>query len=126
VRSRLGHLLADGSGGVQGRVVLACAPGERHELGLMMVGIALRRDGWDVTYLGADVPLDDAVDVARRTSARVLGISVTTSERADALEPPLDRAMPLVVGGRSADAALAQRLGASHAASAAALRQHAA
>jgi methanogenic corrinoid protein MtbC1 len=126
VRARLGHLLSDGSGDVHGRVVLACAPGERHELGLMTVGIALRRDGWDVAYLGADTPLDDALDVARRTSARVLGISVTTAERADALERPRDAGVPLVVGGQAADAALARRLGASHAAAATALRQHAA
>ena len=60
VRSRLGHLLADPGGGVRGIAVLACAPGERHELGLMMAAIALRRDGWKVVYLGADTPLADA------------------------------------------------------------------
>ena len=61
VRSRLGHLLADAGGGVHGVAVLACAPGERHELGLMMATIALRRDGWKVVYLGADAPLADAL-----------------------------------------------------------------
>src|SRR6201999_3723609 len=60
VRSRLGHLLADTGGGVRGSAVLACAPGEQHELGLMMVAIGLRRDGWKIFYLGANTPLDDA------------------------------------------------------------------
>src|SRR2546423_8171205 len=39
VRSRLGYLLGDSGGGVRGVAVLACAPGERHELGLMMAAI---------------------------------------------------------------------------------------
>ena len=126
VRSRLGHLLAGGPGGVRGRIVLACAPGERHELGLMMVGIRLRREGWDVRFLGADTPFEDALAVAARLSARLLGISVTTAERADALAPPEGSAVPIVVGGQAATPALAQRLGASHADAAAALRRYAA
>src|SRR6185437_1257551 len=66
VRSRLGHLLGDSGGGVRGVAVLACAPGERHELGLMMTAIAFRRDGWKVVYLGADTPLADALALAGR------------------------------------------------------------
>src|SRR6267154_2669037 len=72
VRSRLGHLLGDPGGGVRGTAVLLCVPGERHELGLMMAAIALRRDGWKVVYLGADTPFEDAVALARRLSARVV------------------------------------------------------
>jgi DNA-binding transcriptional MerR regulator len=117
VRSRLGHLLADSGGGVRGAAVLACAPGEQHELGLMMLAIALRRDGWKVVYLGADTPLEDALDLARRLSARMLGISVATQERARALAAAkLERGdVELVVGGAAATPALARRLGARHA-----------
>src|SRR5439155_4068376 len=74
VRSRLGHLLADSGGGIRGSAVLACAPGEEHELGLMMLAIALRRDGWRVVYLGADTPFGDAVDLAERVDARLVAI----------------------------------------------------
>ena len=91
VRSRLGHLLADAGGGVHGVAVLACAPGERHELGLMMAAIALRRDGWKVVYLGADTPLADALALAEALSARVLGLSLATATRATALEAALRR-----------------------------------
>src|SRR4051812_8803130 len=118
VRSRLGHLLADSGGGIRGSAVLACAPGEQHELGLMMLAIALRRDGWKVLYLGADTPLDDAVALAQRISARMLGISVGTAERAKALRAakPKTGDVQLVVGGAAATAKLAQQLGARHAA----------
>jgi DNA-binding transcriptional MerR regulator len=41
----------------QRRAVLACVPGERHTLGLIAFGLALRELGWRVTYLGADAPV---------------------------------------------------------------------
>ena len=116
VRSRLGHLLSDAGGGVHGVAVLACAPGERHELGLMMTTIALRRDGWKIVYLGADTPLADAVALAESLSARVLGLSLASAARADALEEGLRPGMPagvsLVVGGGGATDALARTVGA--------------
>jgi methanogenic corrinoid protein MtbC1 len=114
VRSRLGHLLGDVGGGVRGVAVLACAPGERHELGLMMATIAFRRDGWKVFYLGCDTPVEDALALARRVSARFLGWSVSTPEHGDGLTPADDVA--LVVGGAGATPALARRLGATRAA----------
>ena len=116
VRSRLGYLLSDAGGGVHGVAVLACAPGERHELGLMMTTIALRRDGWKIVYLGADTPLADAVALAESLSARVLGLSLASAARADALEEGLRPGMPagvsLVVGGGGATDALARTVGA--------------
>jgi len=36
--------------------LLACAPEEQHELGLLVFGLALRQFGWRITYLGADTP----------------------------------------------------------------------
>jgi MerR family transcriptional regulator, light-induced transcriptional regulator len=120
VRSRLGYLLGDSGGGVRGVAVLACAPGERHELGLMMAAIALRRDGWKVVYLGADTPFEDAVALARRVSARVVGFSLAMREHAKALEQALastslPEGVSLVLGGSGASQSVAARLGALHA-----------
>jgi DNA-binding transcriptional MerR regulator len=117
VRSRLGHLLSDPGGGVHGAAVLACAPGERHELGLMLAGIALRRDGWKVVYLGADTPLEGALALAERMSARLLGLSVASDERLAAVETvlarhPLPAGVVLVVGGAAASPGGARRVGA--------------
>jgi MerR family transcriptional regulator, light-induced transcriptional regulator len=120
VRSRLGHLLGDAGGGVRGVAVLACAPGERHELGLMMAAIALRRDGWKVVYLGADTPFEDAVALARRLSARIVGLSLAMREHAKALEQALAKtSLPegiwLVLGGAGSSQSVARRLGALYA-----------
>ena len=115
VRTRLAQLLADVGGGVRGAAVLACAPGERHELGLMTAAIALHRDGWKVVYLGGDTPVADAAALAARLSARLLGISLAMRERGIALEQALrglrrQAELSLVLGGRGATPELAGRL----------------
>ncbi len=120
VRSRLGHLLADSGGGVRGVAILACAPGERHELGLMMAALALRRDGWKIVYLGADTPLADAFGMAEKLSANVLGISVAMEAHGSALTEEIGKTDPpaglqLVVGGAGASRTLARQLGAVYA-----------
>jgi DNA-binding transcriptional MerR regulator len=38
--------------------LLACLPGEQHELGLLAFGLALRARGWRIAYLGSNTPLD--------------------------------------------------------------------
>jgi methanogenic corrinoid protein MtbC1 len=72
----------------------------------------LGRDGWKVVYLGADTPLADAAALARRLSARLLAISVTTDACAVRLAAAAAVAagVDVVVGGRAASAELAARL----------------
>jgi methanogenic corrinoid protein MtbC1 len=41
------------------RIVISAAPGERHTFGDHVLTYLLRRQGWDVIYLGADVPVED-------------------------------------------------------------------
>jgi MerR family transcriptional regulator, light-induced transcriptional regulator len=49
--------LARGWGNRRGpRLILACPPGEEHDLGLIMFGIAASRRGRSITYLGQDTP----------------------------------------------------------------------
>jgi DNA-binding transcriptional MerR regulator len=63
-----GRLLGLAQGWGQGRgpaAVLACLPGEQHELGLLVFGVALRRRGWRITYLGTNSPIDAVADVTR-------------------------------------------------------------
>jgi len=58
--------LAQGWGQGQGPgAILACLPGEHHELGLLVFGVALRRRGWRITYLGTNSPIDAVADTAR-------------------------------------------------------------
>jgi len=115
VRAHLGKLLSDGRGGVRGVAVLACAPGEQHDIGLLMLAVMLRADGWRVELLGVDTPIDTTIAFADRIGATILCISATLSESVDllrlALAPdgPRPRAA-LVVGGAAIDPETAREL----------------
>jgi methanogenic corrinoid protein MtbC1 len=77
VRAKLRELLDPAGEGPRGRAVLACAPGERHEIGLLALAVLLQADGWCVVYLGADTPLPEAVAVAIARDASLLCLSAT-------------------------------------------------
>jgi MerR family transcriptional regulator, light-induced transcriptional regulator len=65
--------LAQGWGQGQGPgAVLACLPGEHHELGLLAFGVALRRRGWRITYLGTNSPIGAVADIARSLGPAVV------------------------------------------------------
>ncbi len=57
-----------------GRVLAACPPGEAHDFILLLVTYLLRRRGWEVVYLGANVPLQD-LDGALETTKPALVLS---------------------------------------------------
>jgi DNA-binding transcriptional MerR regulator len=70
-----GRLLGLAQGWGQGRgpaAVLACVPGEQHELGLLAFGVALRRRGWRITYLGTDSPIGAVADISRSVQPAVV------------------------------------------------------
>ena len=105
VRSALQRLLADARATVRGLAVLACAPGERHEIGLLMFAVLLRADGWQVAYLGADTPFADAVSLAATLKADALCFSATDAEAASSLRRELEKKrlppqLSVVVGGQ--------------------------
>lgn len=108
VRAALQRLLADARADVRGLAVLACGPGEAHEIGLLMFAVLLRADGWQVAYLGADTPTLDATALARDLRADALCFSVATPERARAVQTALRSAylppgLQLLIGGRGTD-----------------------
>ena len=114
IRSRLRVLLADRRHAVRGTAVLACAPGERHELGLLALAVLLQADGWLAVYLGADSPLESSVALASRLDAGVLALSASTPDvladlNSRLAEAELPEATQVIVGGAAAKRP--QRLG---------------
>jgi len=77
LRGRLMGLARDWALGSGPALVLACPPGEEHDLGLIMFGIAVSRRGRRVVFLGADTPLDTVREtaVAIKPAAVVLAVS---------------------------------------------------
>ena len=115
IRGRLMALARGWDQGLGPRAVLACAPGERHDLGLVCHALALRGRGWRISYMGADTPvaaIDETVDVINPAAV------VVVAEMENRLEPhtaelaALSAKAILAIGGRGTDAVLAERLGA--------------
>jgi methanogenic corrinoid protein MtbC1 len=105
VRAALLKLLSDQRADVRGTAVLACAPGERHEIGLLMLAVKMRSDGWDVAYLGADTPCAAALELADELDASALCFSAASKQGARDLQRELSSApardtLTVVVGGR--------------------------
>jgi methanogenic corrinoid protein MtbC1 len=106
VRAAMQRLLADARADVRGVAVLACVPGEQHEMGLLMFAVLLRAEGWQVAYLGANTPVADAVGLARDLGATALCFSASTPEGARELEASLadvPSGTTVVVGGRGTE-----------------------
>ena len=61
----------------RGRVMLAAAQGEHHVLGLRLAADVLEGAGYDVLFLGADVPLAALLDACRIHEPDVLGLAVS-------------------------------------------------
>ena len=59
------------------RILLAAVAGQQHVLGLRMVADVLEGAGYDVKYLGADVPLDSLVSAVVTHEPRIIGLSAS-------------------------------------------------
>lgn len=75
LRGRLLGLARGWGRGIGPLAVLACAPGEQHDLGLLGFGLALRGRGWRIVYLGADTPITSVADAARSCSPAAVVVS---------------------------------------------------
>jgi len=72
-------LLRCARGWAQGRgprAVLASTPGVQREAALIGFGLALRRRGWRINYLGVDVPFAILLDSVRKLRPRLVVLSV--------------------------------------------------
>jgi DNA-binding transcriptional MerR regulator len=115
IRGRLAGLARGWGSGHGPQALLACPPGEQHDLALMMFGIVLHHQGWRIGYLGANTPAGEL--------ARVAGVSrpdlvVLAAARPQTLEPiqaeltALARRFPLALAGAGATAQFAGEAGA--------------
>lgn len=69
VRRRLGALSLTWGVGSGPVAVLACPPGEFHDIVLLSFGVLLGRSGWRIRYLGPDTPIHSVAAAARLTQA---------------------------------------------------------
>lgn len=115
LRGRLASLARGWGQGPGPRALLACPPGERHDLALLAFGIVLGRRGWAVSFLGGDTPLVSVADAVEQARPDLVVLAATDpalfAEVRDGLADLAAR-VPLHLAGRGADAALAAAVGA--------------
>lgn len=106
----LARLWGRGSGPV---AILACAPGERHDISLLLFGLLLRSHGWRILFLGADTPLETLSRAVETTNPRIVVVSSFDASLLDAVATSLRRlarTTPLVLSGPGASDDLCSRL----------------
>jgi len=115
IRGRLAGLARGWGTGRGPRALLACPPGELHDLALMVFGIVLNRNGWRIDYLGMSTPVEE---LTRTVNARHPDLVVLAATRPENFEPlseqltALGRRAPLVLAGAGATPELAATVGA--------------
>ncbi len=91
------------------KLLVATLAGDRHAIGAALVGAASALEGWNVLYLGADLPAADIADAARTAGVRIVAVSIVyTEDRARvldevrALRSRLPAGRVLIAGGAGA------------------------
>lgn len=91
------------------RAVIGTLSGELHEMGALLAGATAALEGWQVTFLGQNLPAEDFVLTARTVGARLIGISTVDPHDEDGVidqfRELLDSApatTQVVAGGRAA------------------------
>jgi len=94
-------------------VLLACPPGEQHELGLICFGLLLRKREWRIAYLGAETPPADVATAIAELSPDLVVLGAMGAQRfidaADGIRA-LSAKTRLAIGGAGASKALARSL----------------
>jgi DNA-binding transcriptional MerR regulator/methylmalonyl-CoA mutase cobalamin-binding subunit len=115
IRGRLLGLARGWGQGAGPTALLAAPPGEQHDLGLIVFGLALRARGWRITFLGADTPLATIADTAARISPDVVVLAALIPSRFGSVLEELQAlaaSSRVVLAGAGATAEIAERAGA--------------
>ncbi len=102
IRGRLAGLARGWGNGHGPRAILACPPGELHDLALMVFGIILNRNGWRIDYLGTNTPVEELTGTVEARHPDLVVLAVTLPETLEPLAAQLTalaRRIPLALAG---------------------------
>lgn len=118
----LGLLKSKIPGSIGRRVLLACAEGNHHAVGLQMVADAFQVSGWEVQYLGANVSMGALVSQVAAWKPHLVRLSVSFAHQLAAVRRTITRLQetlgegrpPVIIGGLAINRfdALARQMGA--------------
>lgn len=107
----LTYILRNNNPGVSGapRMIVSTPIGQLHELGALLAAIIAELKGWQVTYLGANLPAEEIAAAVKYTDALAVTISISFSTDDPVVPREIRRLkkligdhVALIVGGRAA------------------------
>jgi len=115
IRGRLAGLARGWGSGHGPQALLACPPGELHDMALMVFGIVLNRNGWRIGYLGADTPIEELARAVGTSPPDLIVLAATVPENLEPVRSELASLagrVPLALAGAGAAAQIASAVGA--------------
>ena len=115
IRGRLAGLARGWGSGHGPQALLACPPGELHDMALMIFGIALNRNGWRIGYLGPSTPVQELARAAATSHPDLVVLAATIPGVLEPLRSELTalaRHAPLALAGAGATPQTASAIGA--------------
>jgi MerR family transcriptional regulator, light-induced transcriptional regulator len=88
------------------KIVIACVEGEQHDLPARLASDLLEIHGFEVRFLGANVPHDELITLVRDERPDLIGLSVTMTFNVPSLREAVSRlrtvsAAPIFIGGHA-------------------------
>jgi MerR family transcriptional regulator, light-induced transcriptional regulator len=115
IRGRLAGLARGWGSGHGPQALLACPPGELHDMALMIFGIVLNRNGWRIGYLGPSTPIEELAHAADASHPDLVVLAATVPGVLELLQPELTSLalhVPLALAGPGATPQTASATGA--------------
>lgn len=106
LRNKLGARFHHRSRAAAGpKLLLACLPGEQHEVGLLLFALAAHERGYRLVLLGADMPLAELAYATHRSQAGAIVLSGSIESGTERFEEDLSQlvreaGVPVFVGGQ--------------------------
>lgn len=103
-----------------GKIVLGTVKGDLHDIGKMVVSIALEREGYDIIDIGIDVPKETFLETVQKENPDILGMSAllttTMSYMRDVIDTiksaHLKKDVKIIIGGAPITQSFADEIGA--------------
>jgi MerR family transcriptional regulator, light-induced transcriptional regulator len=98
------------AGESEARLLVATPPGKMHELGALLAGAAAASEGWEVVYLGADLPASEVLSAAEQADVQAVALSIVLpagdadlTQTIRQIREGLPPAVQLFLGGAAVD-----------------------
>jgi 5-methyltetrahydrofolate--homocysteine methyltransferase len=103
-----------------GKIILGAVKGDLHDIGKMVVRIALEREGYDIIDIGIDVPKETFLETVQKENPDIVGMSAllttTMSYMRDVIDTiksaHLKKDVKIIIGGAPITQSFADEIGA--------------